>query len=239
MNVFNKILTALRGSVREIGESVVDANATRIYEQEIVDAQHHLNQARQDLTAVMAKEMQAGREITRLQLEIERYENHAAAALDKAQPQLANEVAERIVALDSELATQTQARDTFAANVARLKELIRKTEAKLREHERELAMAKTAESVFRATQSISQSMAGGGSRLLGAKESLDRIKQRHTDLADRMLAAEQLDAELGDKALEAKLAAAGIGDDSERKQAILARIAARRAAPGAEPQQGE
>lgn len=239
MNVFNKILTALRGSVREIGESVVDANATRIYEQETVDAQHHLNQAKQDLTSVMAKELQAGREIARLQIEIERYENHAAAALDKAQPQLADEVAERIVALESELATQTHARDAFVANVARLKELIRKTEAKLREHERELAMAKTAESVFRATQSISQSMAGGGSKLIGAKESLDRIKQRHTDLADRMQAAEQLDAELGDKALEAKLAAAGIGSDAERKQAILGRIAARRAVPGAESPQGE
>ena len=69
MNVFNKILTALRGSVREIGESMVDANATRIYEQELVEAKQHLAQAKQDLTLVMAKQMQAEREIGRLQAE--------------------------------------------------------------------------------------------------------------------------------------------------------------------------
>ena len=239
MNVFNKILTALRGSVREIGESLVDVNATRIYEQELVDAKQHLAQAKQDLTLVMAKQMQAEREIGRLQAEVERYEGHGAEALDKAQPQLAEEVAEHIASLERELAEQIRARDSFGANVARLKEMIRQTEAKLREHERELAMAKTTESVYRATQSISQSMSGGGSKLIGAKESLDRIKQRHTDLADRMTAAEQLDAEIGDKALEAKLAAAGIGDDAERKQAILERLVARRAEQGAKPQTGE
>ena len=239
MNVFNKILTALRGSVREIGESMVDANATRIYEQELVEAKQHLAQAKQDLTLVMAKQMQAEREIGRLQAEVERYESHGAEALDKSQPQLAEEVAGHIASLERELAEQTQARDSFGANVVRLKELIRQTEYKLREHERVLAMAKTTESVYRATRSISQSMSGGGSKMIGAKESLDRIKQHHADLADRMTAAEQLDAEIGDKALEAKLAAAGIGEDADRKQAILARLAARRAGQDAKPQTGE
>ncbi len=239
MNVFNKILTALRGSVREIGESLVDANATRIYEQEVVEAKQHLAQAKQDLTLVMAKQMQAEREIARLQAEVERYESHGAEALDKSQPQLAEEVAGHIASLERELAEQTRARDSFGANVVRLKEMIRQTEYKLREHERELAMAKTTESVYRATQSISQSMGGGGSKLIGAKESLDRIKQRHVDMADRMTAAEQLDAEIGDKALQAKLAAAGIGDDAERKQAILARLTARRTESDAKPGTGE
>ena len=40
MSVIGKILTLLRGSARELGESVVDANATRIYEQEIIDARN-------------------------------------------------------------------------------------------------------------------------------------------------------------------------------------------------------
>ncbi len=139
MNVFNKILTALRGSVREIGESLVDANATRIYEQEVVEAKQHLAQAKQDLTLVMAKQMQAEREIARLQAEVERYESHGAEALDKSQPQLAEEVAGHIASLERELAEQTRARDSFGANVVRLKEMIRQTEYKLREHERELA----------------------------------------------------------------------------------------------------
>ena len=89
MAVFSKILTMLRGNLREIGQSVVDSNASSIYEQEIVEAKAHVANAKQDLTAVMAKEMQAGREIERLQAEMQRFEDMALQALQKNQPALA------------------------------------------------------------------------------------------------------------------------------------------------------
>ena len=66
MSVIKRVVTLLRGSVREIGESVVDANATRIYEQEIVDARQSIAAARDDLATVMAREMQTAREIERV-----------------------------------------------------------------------------------------------------------------------------------------------------------------------------
>ena len=100
----------------------------------------------------------------------------------------------------------------------------------LREHEREISMVKTTESVYRATRSISDTIGSTGSRLLDARQSLERIKQRHEDLADRMQAAESLDKELGEKALEAKLAEAGIGANADRGRKALERIKARRAA---------
>jgi phage shock protein A len=88
--------------------------------------------------------------------------------------------------------------------------------------------------VYRATQTISQSLGQGGSKLVSARESLERIKQRHEDMADRMVAAEQLDQELGQQALEQKLTAAGIGDEARRQSEVMARIRARQAA-GAQP----
>jgi hypothetical protein len=94
-------------------------------------------------------------------------------------------------------------------------------------------MAKTTESVYRATATIAQNVGAGGSKLMTAKESLDRIKQRHQDLADRMMAAEQLDSETGTKALENKLAAAGIGENAERQSRVMERIRARQAAAAA------
>ena len=66
MSVIGKVMTLLRGSVREIGESVVDANATRIYEQEILDAKQSIVKAKDDLAGVMAKEMQSARALQRL-----------------------------------------------------------------------------------------------------------------------------------------------------------------------------
>ena len=230
MSVIKKMVTLLRGSAREIGESVVDANATRIYEQEINDAKQSLDEARRGLTEVMAKEMQSAREIERLKKEVERYELLAMEALDKAQEGLAEEVAARVGALELELEEQSKVHATYAIQVVKLKEMIKSAETRVRQHEREISMVKTTESVYRATRSISDTIGSTGSKMLDARQSLDRIKQRHQDLADRMQAAEVLDQEMGDKALETKLAQAGIGGDADRGRKALERIKARRAA---------
>lgn len=229
MTVLSKLVTLMRSSVRELGDSVIDANATQIYEQEILDARNSIKQAKQDLTLVMAKEMQTAREIERLKSEIVRYENLAVDALNKEKDDLAEEVAQKIAEMDAELESQVSSLTDYSIKVAKLKELIKTGENRIREHERELAMAKTTESVYRATQSISQSIGAGGSKLVTAKESLDRIKQRHQELGDRMMAAEQLESEFGAKALENKLAAAGIGGNAERAQQVMARIRERQA----------
>lgn len=227
MAVFSKILTMLRGDVRDIGQSIVDNNASRIYEQEIIEAKAHVAKARQDLTGVMAKEMQATREIERLGKEARRYEDLALEALQKSQDGLAEEVAGKVADIELALAEQSAARNDFAGHIVRLKDLIRNAEGTLREHERELTMAKTTESVYKATATISNSMGNSGSKLMSAKESLERIKQRHQDMADRMEAADVLEGEFGNKALERKLAAAGIGDSGSRKSEVMARIQAR------------
>jgi phage shock protein A len=226
MSVIRKVVTLLRSSARELGESVVDANASSIYAQEILDAKRSIEQARGDLTGVMAKEMQTARRIEHLQSEIARYEVMAVEALSKSHESLAEEVAGKVAALEMELDEQTQAHASYAVQVAKLKDLIKAAEARIREHERELAIATTTESVYRATRSISENLGSGGSRLVNARESLERIKQRHQDLSDRMTAAEQLDAEMGQRALERKLAAAGIGADADRARKVMERIRA-------------
>lgn len=231
MSVIGKILTLLRGSARELGESVVDANATRIYEQEIIDARNAILKAKGELTGVMAKEMQSAREIERIRGEMLRLEGLAVEALDKGKDDLAEEVAAKVAETEVELETQTRAHADYALQVGKLKELIKSAEAKVREHEREVAMARTTESVYRATRSISDNIGASGSRLVSARESLERIKRRHEDLADRMAAADVLDRETGLKALETRLAEAGIGGNGERQRKVMERIRARRTPP--------
>ena len=80
MSILNKILTAVRGGAREVGESIVDANGTRIFEQEIRDSQEHLAKAKRDLTDVMAKQMQTKREVKRLSDSITEHEEYAGQA---------------------------------------------------------------------------------------------------------------------------------------------------------------
>jgi phage shock protein A len=229
MSVIKKVVTLLRGSAREIGESVIDANATRIYEQEILDAKASIDQAKAELTGVIAREMQSARRIEQLKTESARYEGLAVQALNQSQDGLAEEVAQKVGALELELEEQAKAHASYALQVGKLKDLIKAAEARIREHEREIGIAKTTESVYRATRSISDNIVSGGSKLTSARESLERIKQRHEDLADRLSAAKQLDDEIGHQALEKKLAAAGIGDGADRTKKVMERIRARQA----------
>ncbi len=231
MSVIKKVVTLLRGSAREIAENVVDANATRIYEQEIIDAKQSILEARSSLADVMAKEMQGARAVSRLEGEIAHYEGLALEALNKGQEALAEEVAGKVANLEQDLDEQRKAHVSYVAQVNSLKELIKAAEAKIREHEREIAIARTTESVYKATQSISDNIGNSGSRLASARESLERIKQRHEHLADRMQASEQLDRELGEKALTTKLAEAGIGQDADRQRKVMERIRSRQAGP--------
>ncbi|MEW5788818.1 MAG: PspA/IM30 family protein [Pseudomonadota bacterium] len=234
MSVIAKILTLLRGSARELGESVIDANATTIYEQEIVEARNAIMQAKGELTGVMAKEMQSARELERLKSEIGRLEGLALEALDKGKEDLAQEVAVKVAETEAEFEEQTRAHANYALQIGNLKNLIKSAEGKVREHEREVAMARTTESVYKATRSISDNIGASGSKLVNARESLERIKSRHQEFADRMVAAEALEKETGTKVLEMKLAKAGIGADSGRAQRVMDRLRAQRERPQGE-----
>ena len=228
MGILNKILTAFRGGATEVGQSIVDANSTRIFEQEIRDAEKHLTKAKRDLTEVMAKEMQASREVDRLKRSVAEHEGYVAQALEKGNESLALEVAEKIAGLEQELADQQAANESFTAHATRLKGLVRKTERQLTDYQRQLTMVKTTESVQKATATITDSFAGTNSKLLNAKDSLERIKARQQTFDDRLQAAETLAEDDNDKALTDKLAEAGIGEQKSNANAVLDRIKARK-----------
>lgn len=228
MSLFNKIITAIRGGAREIGESIVDQNSIRIFEQEINDAENALEKAKHDLTAVMAKEMQASRAIEQLNNDIKKHEGYASEALDKSNDELALEVAQKIAEFQSELEIQQKAHNSFAAHTERLKGLIKQTSKSLADYERQLVMIKTTESVQKATQVITSNYATGTSKLLTAKESLDRIKQKQQNLEDRMAAGETLQNEFNGNDLEDKLKKAGIVQDDTKAQDILAKLKERK-----------
>lgn len=228
MGILNKILTAFRGGATEVGQGIVDANSTRIFEQEIRDAEKHLTKAKRDLTEVMAKEMQASREVDRLKRTIAEHEGYATQALEKGNETLALEVAEKISELDQELNEQRSANESFSAHATRLKELVRKTERQVADYQRQLTMVKTTESVQKATATITDSFAGSNSKLLNAKDSLERIKARQQSFDDRLKASETLAEENSDKALHDKLAEAGIGEQKSNANAVLDRIKARK-----------
>jgi len=224
-------MTAIRGGASELGESIVDSNSTRIFEQEIRDAENHLTKAKRDLTGVMAQQMSANREVDRLKRDISEHEGYAMQAMEKGDESLALAVAEKIASSESELATQQKALDSFSGSADRLKELVKKSERQVAEYKRQLSMVKTTESVQKATSAITDNFSSSNSKLLNAKDSLERIKAKQQKFDDQMKAAEVLESENSDKSLEAQLKAAGIGGASDNSaNSVLARLKAKQKA---------
>ncbi|WP_354622982.1 PspA/IM30 family protein [Psychromonas sp. MME2] len=227
MSIFKKIITAVRGGAREAGEAIIDANSTRIFEQEIRDSEKHITIAKRDLTEVMAKQMQAARELTQLEASVKEHEGYAVQALNKGNEALAIEVAEKIAELENRVAEQHQANESYLKNADRLKELIRKSERQLADYKRQLSMVKTTESVQKATSAITDNFTASNSKLLSAKDSLERIKEKQALYDDKLKAAEQLASENTDTSLQNKLKEAGIGAQQSNAQSILNRLKAK------------
>lgn len=227
MSIFGKIMTAVRGGAREVGETIVDSNSMRIFEQEIRDAENHLTKAKRNLTDVMAKQMQSTRELERVKASLTEHEGYAVQALNAGNESLALEVAEKIADLEQQVIDQQQNLDTYTSSAAKLKDLVKKSERQLAEHQRQLSMVKTTDSVQKATSAITDNFSSSNSKLLSAKDSLERIKQKQQNFDDRMAAADELEAEGSDKDLKAKLAAAGIGQQQSNANSVLDRLKAK------------
>lgn len=228
MGIFTKLFTALRGGFNEAGEALVDSQAMRILEQEIRDAKQHLDEAKQNLTKVIAEHIGIEREVKKLQATITEYEGYTIQALDKSDEALAAEIAEKIAVFEDELAAQQAVLDSYNTNIQSLKQAIRQTEHQIRVMEHEINVVKTTESVQKAKAHVSGQFTQTDSALRSAKASLERIREKQQRKTDEMKAAMNLQQENDDGALHVKLRKAGILKQETSSDQVLARIKANR-----------
>ena len=228
MNILSKLLTALRGAANETGEAIVDAHGIRILEQEVRDAKGHLEQAKENLTEVIAEQMAVQRKVDGLRSSVEEHEKYAVQALEKNDEPLALDVAEKVAGLSNELDTQTAVLDSLRSSVGTLKQTIAATERNIQGMERELTLVKTTESVNKANEAVAARFSGSRSALRTATESLERIKAKQQKKADQLQAALDLQEEESGENLHAKLQEAGIITKKATATAILERLKAER-----------
>lgn len=228
MSMWKKIMTAFRGSVHEAGEAIVDKNAIRILEQEIRDAEKSLGDAKRNLTSVMAKEMDMARSVKDLDTQIKKYEDYAVKALDKGDENLALEVAEKIATLSEDRATKAQMQQNFANHIAKMKDMIKKSNTSLASMKQKMLMIKTTDSVQKTTMAISENYNSTNSTMFSAKESLERIQKRQQETDDKLAASDILAADFNDQSLEDKLEQADIKASSSKAADILAELRAKK-----------
>ncbi|HET6970549.1 MAG TPA: PspA/IM30 family protein [Phenylobacterium sp.] len=235
MSIFSKLISLLRGGAHDAGAAVIDANALRILDQEIRDADAALGRARDDLASLVARRRILEKELQGLSDQSGRYESSARAALAKGDEALAREVAQRIAELEQEVSLKTPQLGTMKEAEQKLHQTIAATQQKIENLRREIDVVKVNDSVQRAQAAVASRGAGATAALGSAADSLKRIKERQMVQEERFRAAAELEDKRTGADLDAKLQAAGILPGASSADDILARLKA----PAQEPMQIE
>jgi len=103
MAIWSKLFTLGRAAGNEAAAAVVDANALRILDQEIRDADKAQGKARDDLAGLVARRRILEAEVESFRAQAIKYEASARAAIDKGNIDLARQVAQRIADLEQDI----------------------------------------------------------------------------------------------------------------------------------------
>ena len=224
MNVWAKMMTALRGGANEAGEAIVDSQALRILDQEVREASQELHQSKDSLAGIIARQKVAEEKCSELKKAIAEHEGYVMKALEKQDDELAREVATKIADQENNLATETEAGERYATSANKLRTAIMQTERNITRLKQQVDTVKATESVQRAQAAVAERHSGSHSKLRTATESLERIKQRQALRAAQMDAAGEISEATADTSLQTKLEEAGIAPGGHSADEVLERL---------------
>ena len=224
--MWNKLITLFRGTAYEAGAAVVDANALRILDQEIRDADSALGKARDDLATLVARRRMIEKEVANLRDQGARYESAARSALAKGDEALALEVAQRISELERDVAQREPQLEEMRQAEARMHQTIAATQQKVEGLRREIDVVKVNDSVQKAQAAVASRGGSATASLGSAADSLKRIKERQAIQDEKFRAAAELEDRRTGADLDAKLQAAGILPGQASASDVLARLKA-------------
>lgn len=230
MSLWSKLNTLLRATAQEPVEQLVDANAIRIFEQEIRDAEGAIVQAKYQLATVMAEKKQLLRHNQSLAENIALKEQQTVAALDKNNETLAQDIANLIAEDENLLQEQRKQADYLEQQEQRLKQQLRSAAHTIQRYQRELTLAKANRSAQQALGQLRGYSNGLSSSLQEMETSLRRIQTRQNRATDVDEAMQEINAEMNGEQLDTRLKQAGIKTGKHDAEAVLERLRKQRAA---------
>lgn len=238
--IITKLFTAMRGAASEAGEAAIDANATRILDQEIRDADGELRDARVALATLMAKQSVEKTSLADRQTKLDEYAGYLRQILAKqgaaaTSPQaaehaaLANDIATKFADLEAQLKSSNQVIAEYEKNIVTLKQKIVAGEGVIKALKQRADTVKAKQHVIRASAAVAAASSGTDTHMRSALDSLDRIEKRQAENLAQIDAANQLAAESNGGALEERLKKAGIVPGARGAADVLARFQAEHA----------
>lgn len=225
MSIWNKLFTLGRAGAHEATAAVVDANALRILDQEIRDADTAQGKARDDMATLVARRRILEKEVAGFRDQVTKYEASARAAVQKGDMDLARQVAQRIADLEQDIALKEPQIGDMRTAEDQLHQAVTATDRRIETLRREVEVVKVNESVQKAQAAVSARGAGAGASLGSAADSLARIKERQMIRGERIKAAGELEDRRTGADLDEKLRLAGILPGQSSADDILARLA--------------
>lgn len=224
MSVWSKLFTAIRGGVNEAGEAAADAQALRILDQEIRDAEEALRRARSDLAGIMASNKTLGRRVEEARAKEQKDMDSARAALQAGREDLARGLAERVSEVRSQIQRDQSELERLSAQQQQMIRAVQDTETRIQQMRREVESVKANESLLKAQSAIAHSQSGINSKLGNAMDSLERVRKRQEHTAGRLEAGAELAALETGSDLDRQLLEAGIGGRTQSADDVLAQL---------------
>ena len=224
MSMWKNLVALVRGTAHETGQSIVDAKALTILDQQIRDAGTLQAKARDDLATLTAKRRMIEKELEALTSQREKYESSARAAMARGDMDLAREVAERLATIESEATLKTPQIADMRAAEDKIRAIIKTGDGKIDALRREVDVVRANESVQKAQASVASSYGGAASSLGSAADSLARLKERQAIREEKFRASAELEDMRTGADLDSKLKAAGLLPGSSSADDILARL---------------
>jgi phage shock protein A len=218
-SLIKKLATAQRGATREVLESAVDANAIRIFAQEIYECESSLKKSKQHLSGVMAQKLRLKRQLDAKVTHVKQIESKVKDKLDANDEAAAMLLAEDMAQQESLLHKLQQQHSKLQVYEQKLLKTLKTTAQKLEHQRAELRMAQATQHAQKAVGHMHPSANEHCDKFEKMQESADRIQRQQEDFDDRILAMDEINSQLNDEPTES---------DKTRAQAeaIMARLKA-------------
>lgn len=222
------LTTLLRATVADAEEVLFDANAIKLLEQRLREANAAFDAGKRDLAMVLAEEAGACRAAASLAERIARMEADAAAAIGAANTALAEDIADRIAALEDERLGHLDTRVRCADAAKRIRAGLEENARLLSELRRGLTTARAAAALERSRDRTARSKLCNEDSFREARVTLERVRTRQAQRADFDEALSTVERDLGERTYSPS----GFSDRPRTDpRAILERIKSRAANP--------
>lgn len=224
MGIFSKLTTLARGAARESAEVILDANAIRVFEQEIVDVEESIQLRKQAMSEVMVSRKQIDREIESIKTIISKREEQARALIDKgSDDDLIDEIAADIVQYEQTHGDLQIQHKVMTKRILTMETALRRALTEITQYRRDLRLA-------RAQQIGASSLAKANNipRQLSELEATRRhIAALQTGDDDRELAWVEMEDRMDPQGLDQRHDKISHAEQAKKKEAVLRRLSNR------------